>query len=49
VIFEIGKMRVLGTIGDEAEAVKKYKALVEGRHALGGHGYTPIYLSWIEF
>ncbi len=49
VIYENGKKKVLETIGDDAEAVKKYKALVEGRHASGGYGYTPIYLSWIEF
>jgi hypothetical protein len=32
-----------------AEAVLKYKVLVENRHAQGGLGYTPVYLSWIEF
>lgn len=48
-ILENGKTKVIETIGDDAEAVLKYKTLVENRHAPGGFGYTPIYLSWIEF
>jgi hypothetical protein len=31
------------------EAVIRYKTLVENQHAPGGVGYTPVYLSWIEF
>lgn len=48
-ILENGKIKVLETIGDDAEAVIRYKSLVENRYAPGGFGYTPIYLSWIEF
>lgn len=48
-ILENGKTKVLETIIDDAEAVTKYKMLVENRHAPGGLGYTPVYLSWIEF
>lgn len=44
-ILENGKTKVLETIGDDAEAVSKYKTLVENRHSPGGFGYTPIYLS----
>lgn len=48
-ILENGKTKVLETIIDDAEAVLKYKTLVENRHTPGELGYTPIYLSWIEF
>lgn len=48
-ISENGKKQILETIIDDIEAVFKYKTLVENRHAPGGLGYTPIYLSWIEF
>lgn len=48
-ILENGKTKVLETIVDDAEAVKRYKTLVENRHTPGWFGYTPIYLSWIEF
>ncbi len=48
-ISEDGKEKVLETIIDDAEAVLKYKTLVENRHAPGGPGFTPVYLSWIEF
>lgn len=58
-ILENGNIKVIETIGDDAEAVKRYKTLVENRHAPGGlvenrhapggFGYTPVYLSRIEF
>ena len=48
-ISENGQKQVLETIIDDTKAMLKYKALVENRHAPGGSGYTPIYLSWIEF
>ncbi len=49
IIPENGKAQVLETIIDDAEAVLKYKTLVENRHAPDGVGYKPIYLNWIEF
>lgn len=49
IISENGKKQVLETISDDTEAVLRYKTLVENRHTPGGFGYTPIYLSWIEF
>ncbi|MDD5681509.1 MAG: hypothetical protein PHI59_09755 [Candidatus Omnitrophica bacterium] len=49
VIHEDGKSQVLETIIDDKEAVAKYKTLVENRHKLGGFGYKPVYLHWVEF
>lgn len=49
VLIENGKTQVLETIINDGEAVHKYKALVENRHAPGGIGYKSIYLCWIEF
>jgi hypothetical protein len=48
-LVEDGKEKVLETIIDDAEAILKYKTLVENRHAPGGLGFMPVYLSWIEF
>ena len=49
ILNENGKTKVLETMIDDTEAVTKYKNLVENRHRIGGIGYKPIYLNWIEF
>lgn len=49
VLIDDGNVQVLETFTDDAEAVNKYKAMVENRHKPTGSGYKSIYLSWIEF
>lgn len=36
--------KVIETIGDDTEAVQKYKTMVGNRHAPEGLGYIPVYL-----
>ena len=48
-LIDNGDIQVLETFIDDAEAVEKYKSMVENRHTPDGVGDKSIYLSWIEF
>lgn len=48
-MLDNGKTKVLESIGEDAEAVAKYKEIVENRHKPGGTGNNPVYLHWVEF
>lgn len=43
VLIDNGNIQVLGTFIDDAEAVDKYKAMVENRHTPSGVAYKNIF------